>query len=309
MPFWPYLFHEHSGHVVPGSSSSTDLMTEAGSARLRCGHPGHLGRLRRQRADLGTGVRADDGRRPPRARPALDPRAVTGDGRADAVVVGLGVGAPDPDQPGPDGRGGVPVDRIAPSSRPGVVRPGLRAGAVLLAEGRPPDRAGGLRTPCSRRGVAAASGCGGSCPPLPRSSPSRSPTSPCSATSRSAPGELRHRAHRRGDVAPRGRERLRPRVRGHVPAGTPRRAVGKHADRPLPLQLSAPTVTTIVLVVCALGLAWVAVRKPRTVWLLLLPLTYTVLSLGSCSSARAPKISGTSWRSSATSSIRSSSPC
>ena len=31
---------------------------------------------------------------------------------------------------------------------------------------------------------------------------------------------------------------------------------------------------------CALGLAWVAVRKPRTVWLLLLPLTYTVLSLG-----------------------------
>ncbi len=47
-----------------------------------------------------------------------------------------------------------------------------------------------------------------------------------------------------------------------------------------PFSQPGPTVTTIVLVVCALGLAWVAVRKPRTVWLLLLPLTYTVLSLG-----------------------------
>ncbi len=47
-----------------------------------------------------------------------------------------------------------------------------------------------------------------------------------------------------------------------------------------PFSQPAPTVTTVVLVICAVGLAWVAARKPRTVWLLLLPLTYTVLSLG-----------------------------
>src|SRR6476469_6470989 len=28
MPFWPYLFHEHSGHVVPGVFLVTDLMTK-----------------------------------------------------------------------------------------------------------------------------------------------------------------------------------------------------------------------------------------------------------------------------------------
>ena len=27
MPFWPYLFHEHSGHVVPGVFLVTDIMT------------------------------------------------------------------------------------------------------------------------------------------------------------------------------------------------------------------------------------------------------------------------------------------
>lgn len=47
-----------------------------------------------------------------------------------------------------------------------------------------------------------------------------------------------------------------------------------------PFSEPAPAVTTAVLVVCAAALAWLARYHWRVLWLLLLPLTYTIVSLG-----------------------------
>ena len=256
MPFWTYLFHEHSGHVVPGVFLVTDLMTKVAPLdfdaviliiSVACAANVLIWGRALERVTGGDLLGA---------RPARHPGAVPGDGRSRCSG-----GRPRRWRSRSRSACGLMVvaacrwTALAPPSRPGVVRPRLPLGLFFW------QKAVLLTVPAAFALLALAEGslrqrCAGSWPRSPRWSRSRSPTSPCSGTSRSAPGELRHRARRRGHLVLRGRAATTP--TGSRTCSCRHCSAGRgEACRPTasPSAEPAPAVTTIVLVVCALGLA------------------------------------------------------
>ena len=136
----------------------------------------------------------------------------------------------------------------APWSGPGAVRPGLRAGPVFW------QKAVLLTVPAAFVLLALAEGLAARAP-APDRAPRRAlvavahPYVALFATSRSAPARATASSSPPGDVPRPGRQRPR-RGRGHVPPALLGGPWGS-MQTTHPLSYPAPTVTTIVLVVCA----------------------------------------------------------